>query len=127
MRQIKVPFLVTKENIEQPIIGFNVIELIVKNAGTDVEKLVEGMTNSFRHSQSDTIPALINLIRAADTDELCLVRSTKKANFIPAGETVRLSCRANTGPIHRKHLFCLNPMSWNNGLQVWWSTKCLPQ
>ena len=113
--EIKVPFLVTKENIEQPIIGFNVIELIVKNAGTDVEKLVEGMTNSFRHSQSDTIPALINLIRAADTDELCLVRSTKKANFIPAGETVRLSCRANTGPIHRKTPVLFEP----NELEQW--------
>ena len=26
IREIKVPFFVTKENIEQPIIGFNVID-----------------------------------------------------------------------------------------------------
>ena len=86
-----------------------------------VDKLVEGMTNSFRHSQSDTIPALVNLIRAADTDELCLVKSTKKANFIPAGETVRLSCRANTGPIHRKTPVLFEPdelEQWPVGLVV---------
>ena len=29
--EIRVSFLVTKEDIEQPIIGFNVIELMVKN------------------------------------------------------------------------------------------------
>ena len=29
--ETRVPFLVTMENIEQPIIGFNVIELMVKN------------------------------------------------------------------------------------------------
>ena len=34
--EIRVPFLVTKEVIEQPIIGFNVIELMVKNTEDEV-------------------------------------------------------------------------------------------
>lgn len=87
--QIRVPFLVTKENIEQPIIGFNVIELIVKetdnNAGGD--KLVERITNSFRLSKNSDIPALVNLIRTKDSNELCLVKSAKKTHD---------SCRTNS-------------------------------
>ena len=35
--QKRVPFLVTKEDIEQPIIAFNVIELMVKNIEGEVD------------------------------------------------------------------------------------------
>lgn len=121
--QIRVPFLVTKENIEQPIIGFNVIELIVKetdnNAGGD--KLVESITNSFRLSKNSDIPALVNLIRTKDSNELCLVKSAKKTHMIPAGQTVRLPRRANTGPIHRKTPVLFEPDElgqWPSGLAV---------
>ena len=34
--EIRVPFLVTKEVIEQPIIGFNITELMVKNTEDEV-------------------------------------------------------------------------------------------
>ena len=47
---ILVPFLVTKENIGPPIIGLNVIELIVKEANSisdDTETFVNAMKKSF--------------------------------------------------------------------------------
>ena len=36
--EVRVPFLVTKEEIEQPIIGCNVIELMVKNTEGEVKR-----------------------------------------------------------------------------------------
>ena len=101
-----VPFLVKKENIEQPIIGFNVIELIVRNA--EVRK-------------SGDLQALISLIRTTNSGELCLVKSTKKPHTVPAGETVHLPCRANTGPIHRETPVIFEPdelATWPSGLAV---------
>jgi len=102
--EIRVPFLVTKEDIEQPIIGFNVIELMVKNTEGEVhgDKLLGRMMKSFHQSRDSDIQALISIIRATNSDELCLVKSTKKSHIVPAGQTVRLPCRANTGPIYRK-------------------------
>ena len=102
--EIRVPFLVTEEDIEQPIIGFNVIELMVKNTEGEVDgdKLLGRMMKSFHRSRDSDIQALIGIIRANDSGDLCLVKSTKKSHIVPAGQTVHLPCRANTGPVHRK-------------------------
>ena len=90
--EIRVPFLVTKEDIEQPIIGFNVIELMVKNTEDEVDgdKLLGRMIKSFHQSRDSDMQALISIIRATNSDELCLVKSTKKPHIVPAGQTVYL-------------------------------------
>jgi len=64
--EIKVPFLVTKEDIDQPIIGFNVIELMVKNTEGDVD----GDKLQGRMMEND-IRALISIIHATNSGELC--------------------------------------------------------
>ena len=48
---------------------------------------------------------MISLIRTPNSDELCLVKSTKKPHTVPAGENVHLPFRDNTGPIYRKTPF----------------------
>ena len=120
--ETRVPFLVTMENIEQPIIGFNVIELMVKNTeGKEDDALLGRMLRSFKTSKSGDIQALISLIRTTNSDELCLVKSTKKPHTVPAGETVHLPCRANTGPIYRKTPVIFEPdelTTWPAGLAV---------
>jgi len=119
--EIRVPLLITEEDIEQPIIGFNVIELMVKNTDGEVDgdKLLGRMMKSFNQSRDSDIQALISIIRATNSDELCLVKSTKKAYIVPAGQTVCLPCRANTGPIHRKTPVIFEPdelATWSLGL-----------
>ena len=120
--EITVPFLVTTENIEQPIIGFNVIELMVKNTEeNDGDTLLGRMTESFRLSKGGDMQALISLIRTTNSDDFCVVKLTKKAHVVPAGQTVRLSCRANTGPIHSKTPVIFEPdelATWPTGLAV---------
>ncbi|RMX58192.1 hypothetical protein pdam_00000109, partial [Pocillopora damicornis] len=71
--EVRVPFLVTKEEIEQPIIGYNVIELMVKNTEGEVdgEKLPGRTMKSFHQSRDSDIQALISIIRATNSDELC--------------------------------------------------------
>jgi hypothetical protein len=42
--------------------------------------------------------ALVELINTVNHDELCPVKTRKKDVMIPLGQSVKLSCRANTGP-----------------------------
>lgn len=76
---------------------------------------------SFHQSRDSDTQALISIIRATNSDELCFVKSAKKAHTIPAGQTIRLPCRANTGPIHRKTPVMFKPdelATWPSGLEV---------
>ena len=77
---------------------------MVKNTEGEVdgEKLPGRTMKSFHQSRDSDMQALISIIRATNSDELCFVKSAKKAHTIPAGQTLRLPCRANTGPIHRE-------------------------
>ena len=101
---IVVPFLVTKENIGPPIIGFNVIELIVKENNKisgDTETFVNAMKKSFVGSKDEKVRALIDLISANEPDDLCQVKSRKTDILIPKNRSIDVPCRANTGPVNR--------------------------
>ena len=101
---ILVPFLVTKENIGPPIIGFNVIELIVKEASSincDTETLVNAMKRSFGSCKGEKVQVLIDLISANDPDDLCQVKCRKTDIMIPKNQSIDVPCRANTGSINR--------------------------
>lgn len=96
---------------------------MVKNTEGEVdgEKLPGRTMKSFHQSRDSDKQALISIIRATNSDELCFVKSAKKAHTIPAGQTIRLPCRANTGPIYRKTPVIFKPdelSTWPSGLEV---------
>ncbi|KAK2559551.1 hypothetical protein P5673_018201 [Acropora cervicornis] len=76
------------------------------------------MMKSFHQRRNSDMQALISIIRATNSDELCLVKSTKKPYIVPAGQTVRPPCRAKTGPTHRKTPAIFEPdelATWPSG------------
>ena len=57
----------------------------------------------------------------AERDSLCVVKTTKKDTVIPKGQTVNVTCHANTGPVERRSpvLFELDEqLNWSSGLTV---------
>ena len=47
--EVRVPFLITREILDQPIIGFNVIELMVRNTEEENDDaLLKWMSKSFK-------------------------------------------------------------------------------
>ena len=117
--EIKVPFLVTKGSLEHPIIGFNVIELIVKSSNNTT--LDDCISKSFSFLK-DT-HALVDLIHAIDEEssEVCSVKSLKKSVHIPRKQTVVVPSRANTGPVRRNTPTLFQPETsdeWPTGLTV---------
>ena len=102
---IQVPFLVTAETIEKPIIGYNVIEEIIcgNSEDSDEKKAVlssiqRGFTNMSEHKAF----ALIHLVYNSQTQqEVCNVKTVKKDFVIQKNTAVDVSCRANTGYLER--------------------------
>ena len=98
-KEITVPFLVTNEDLNCPIIGYNVIELFVKDNGP--ETALPAVAESFDNVSNAETSALVNFMNSDLSESLCAVRTSKKKVVVPSGQTMNISCRANTGPIRR--------------------------
>ena len=100
---MSVPFLVSKDALDHPIVGYNVIEEIVKNPVSDSpnnheETLVNALSTSLPSAKQENVKALIGLIRTNTSSELCRVKVTKKDVVVPKNETMVVSCSVSTGP-----------------------------
>ena len=92
---IKVPFLVTAESIDMPIIGFDVIEQIISNDSTDNPDFESCFSKMFVNAEPKNTEALISLIRTIITDKLGSVKTSKRDFVIPKNKTVEVPCRTN--------------------------------
>ena len=96
---LEVPLLVIKENLDQPIIGFNVIEEVIKycdplqpEALVEKEVLSDSFAASFQNVKVNKIDTLINLIHNRQPDELCTVKTVKRDIVIPKNQSVKVNC-----------------------------------
>ena len=99
--EVLVPLLVASDHLDQPIIGYNVIEELVKypidgDIPRDQSNIISSMTASFPDIESKDIKALVEPIKSNEHSELCLVKTVKHDVLIPKGNTVSVTCRANT-------------------------------
>ena len=114
--QISVPFLVTRKELSLPIIGYNVIELFIKDNKPD--QVLPAVIKSFAKTNAS---ALIAFITSDAGDSLCVVKTLKKDTVIPKGQTVNVTCHANTGPVERRSPVLFEPdeqPNWSSGLTV---------
>ena len=101
-KEVTVPFLVTPEQLQQPIIGYSVIELLVQsedNSSLGSSTTVQSITASFNNVWKENAEQLVNRIYSRDEGFLCPVKTSKRHVTIPKGQTVTVACRANTGAI----------------------------
>ena len=94
---VNVPFLVAKDSLDMPIIGFNVIEEITKyfeeDALTGVRgSLVDVLTSSLAGADREKVEAPVQLIKSEPVKELATVKSRRQ-------DTV--SCCAAVGPVSK--------------------------
>lgn len=72
---IKVPFLVAKDSLDMPIVGFNVIEEITTNSEGCVstsseESMVDVLASSMKGVERGKVEALVQFIKTETTKEL---------------------------------------------------------
>ena len=92
---LPVPFLVAHEIVELPLVGYNVIEHLIKSN----ELECDGISSSFISMRVSQAPALIEFINSVTRDELCPVKTRKSDVILPREQSVKISCRVNTGPL----------------------------
>lgn len=106
--------------LDSPLIGFSVIEEIVKDSKGDVT-LCQAITSSFTDLDSRTAPVLVNFIENLNQEELCFLKTIKRDITLPPKESQRVTCRANTGPVERNTPVLFEPdeaSPWPNGLDI---------
>ena len=87
---VPVPFLITKDKLTQPIIGYNVIEHVVLSDTQNIPKL---MKKSFPVISKTNVESVINLIRTSSADpESSPVKTTSKT-IIPPHSRCRIKCK----------------------------------
>lgn len=131
---IEAPFLVATEGMECPVVGYNVIESIVKgfpDETTPSNTLTGIMKGTFVGVKEQDVSALVNLIQTSGmNDELCTIKTPRRNITVPAGQTVKVSCRANTGPISGRTPVLFEPDvlgQWPEGLEVSEGLMCVKQ
>ena len=123
---MSVPFLVSKDALDHLIVGYNVIEEIVKNPVSDSpnnheETLVNALSASLPSAKQENVKALIGLIWTNTSSELCRVKVAKKDVVVPKNETIVVSCSVSTGPTESRLPVLFEPdveSPWPSGLEV---------
>ena len=113
-----------------PILGYNVIEELVKCSPEDEPtpgfNILSPFKAGFEDSDEKQLEALTNLIQAPIDDYICSIRTSKRDTVIPEGQVVNVSCRANTGPVSSKMPVLFEPVEMpqcSTGLQIYETLK----
>lgn len=121
---LQVPMLVTDEKgaAEEPIIGYNVIEQLLKS-GVDhpQEVITQAVSTAFSFDCKKT-EMLVRMIKANDPE--CsdgMVRMGRQKEVIPAGQVRSVKCSVRTGPLlsSQEALFMPDKHApWPDGLSM---------
>ena len=125
---IEVPMLVTNYPLDSPIIGYNVIEELLKPTGSDTN--VASLLSSFPETSQPNLQNLVNLIKTeTKSSDLSSVKSGKKFVNIPGGQTIEVPCRINIRSLSKKTPVLFEPDEGDalpSGLQVHQALLTLP-
>ena len=121
--ELSVPFLVTEEILETPLVGYNVIEEILqeKNGNESLQRQVADVNSAFTDLNLQDSKVLVNFIQEIKEVELCTVKTTKGNVTIPKGEAMKIPCRVNTGPVEKRIPVLFESEAtapWPSGLEV---------
>ena len=100
-KKVIVPFLVTRQCIQDPIIGFNVIAMMSadKEKGVKVETIKAMLGDDV---DERTIVALIDVLEYVDSESISPVRMPKEGVRLKSGETTNVRCKVDPLNFERK-------------------------
>ena len=116
-----VPFLVTEADLSSPIVGYNVIEHVIKTGRS--EDVIHMLTESIRGVEAGKVEVMVDLIRKkvdGEEDRLGELRTVKPV-VVPAKGTARVRCRVKGEVKGADLLFlCSEPCTsdWDDDLIV---------
>ena len=133
---LNVPFLVTREKLDMPLIGYNVIEELVNGKVTltpvpeSQNLLLKSISSSFHNIDCSKAEALVSFIQTSNSGESCYIKTGKRDIIIPKDSSFDISCRANTGYLEQNTPVIFEPhedCQWPSGLELKESVLSLKQ
>ena len=129
---LTVPILVARDELEYPIIGYNVIEEVIRNKGQEEGQgaVVDIMSSAFVDVNVESVGALVEFVQGPEEESLCWLRSGKNNVLVPAGQTVVVPCHVTCGPLERRTPVLFQPTpdsTWPADLEVSEQLLTLPQ
>ena len=122
---LTVPILIgSEDNQEYPIIGFNVIEEVIKKSSSpNTTSLLPRIVNdSFPSVKEGEARALVNFIQSMDDEaDTGTLRVGRQDICVPPGETVRVKCQVHFGLLEEDLPVVFEPKeegAWPEGLEV---------
>ena len=99
-----VPFLVTAEEISMPIIGYNVIEELVRGEMQKSNpKIAQMLGGSLRDVSKKKVKGLVTMIQKKvsydEPESLGDVKVGRKDIVIPRGTNLKMKCISHCGPL----------------------------
>ncbi len=125
-RCVLVPFLVTKGEMDVPIIGFNVICELTRNKSGTIEannpEILAEIENTFPVLKDGQSQVFINIIKeCTEKDYVCIVKTNKRDMIIPKQCSIAVPCRGNGGFVPNSTLAMFEPeidQSLRDGFQT---------
>ena len=83
-QRLQIPFLFIEEALQQSIVGFNAIKILV-NKSDNTSALVNSITNNLVNTNHSNVSTLVNLISTSSKNEDILVTTMPNTTVVPAG------------------------------------------
>ncbi|KAG7478880.1 hypothetical protein JOB18_011456 [Solea senegalensis] len=124
--ELVVPMLVMEGGrLSQPILGYNVIEQIVKTCTAEQldaareEQFHNTLKAAFPSLEKESVPAFIDLVTTKQLHNY-IVRTTKERVVVPKHTSVQIDCKVQTRPLKKNTTFLFEPdinPHWAEGLE----------
>jgi len=88
------------------------------------------MSAAFRELTVERVNALVDFVRRPAEEYLCVLRSSKNNITAPQGQTVKVPCRVDCGPLERRTPVLFEPAlvaTWPANLEVFEQLLTLPR
>ena len=92
--QMSFPALVTKDQLQQPIIGYNVIEMAIQLSGGDASSIVGRAIKSLEPARAKK---LVNLMQTNDPEDISIIKSGRNDVTIPRHSNTGVRCQTHLG------------------------------
>ena len=118
---IRVPFWVTKQKVDYPIIGYNVIKEIIQSCDQTTGNVImqKMLLPCEKTVTAANVDAVVNLIMG-DKGIDATVMFRNRATIIRAGETMKLQCKSDVGLLEKRRpaLISADSVELPEGLEV---------
>ena len=105
----KVPFLVSQKQMEQPIIGYNVISYLATNHPDKVT--VSCVKDTFPDINTKTAEAVLNILQTKELEVVSSVKLHKFDSLIRKGASISVPCRIANVKLERQSPVLFEPES----------------